>query len=173
MFLIFSRKKAAVTIGVVIIACALAINYGKDYFVSNTKSVATVANQDELPEMGDAVLVSVEPQKTDNIKNEREIIRSKVCELLNKSIDNPNTSNDSKLEAEQKLISIAECMDSELTCESLLALKGFENAVVFISDGLITVSVESNGLNDEDIAKINDVIFGQTGNNNIKIVEVN
>jgi len=99
-------------------------------------------------------------------------MRSKMCSLLAESIDNPNISSDSKKEMENKLLLSAENMDKEIQCESLLAVKGYENNVVFISDDTITVSVECHGLSDKDIAIIHDIIFGQTGNNNIKIVEV-
>lgn len=170
MFLVFKRKSIALIAGGLVLVSALTLKFSKpdrDYVVSNNDISA-----DESPELGDAVLVSTNVSKIETVKKEREIMRSKMCALLTENIDNPSISPEAKADCENKLLITAENMDKEIKCESLLSLKGYENTVVFISDDIITVSVEKKEITSEDVAKINDVIFGQTGNNNIKIVEV-
>lgn len=170
MFFVFKRKNAALVLGCLTLFCALALNFNKTYDTKTSETVS-VEGKDE-PNLGEAVLVSGDVSEMDIIKNEREVMRSKMCTLLTENIDNPNISEETKRNYENKLLITADNMDREIKCESLLALKGYKNTVVFISDDVITVSVECESMDNTDIAKINDVIFSQTGNNNIKIVEV-
>ena len=91
--------------------------------------------------------------------------------MLNKTINNDKISEENKKKAEEKILQIAEDVDKESKCEALLSAKGYEKNIVFINEGSVTVTVGQR-LSETDTAKINDIIFEQTGNNNVKIVEV-
>ncbi len=170
MFYVIKRKNVAVILACVTALCVLGISLNTTPETIQTQS--ETVDENDMPELGDSVLVSSSVTKIESVKNEREIMRSKMCALLTENIDNPNISEEAKSDYENKLLLAAENMDKELNCESLLALKGYENTVVFISDEIITVSVDKKNITGEDVSKINDIIFDQTGNNNIKIVEV-
>ena len=170
MFLIFKKKRIVMILGILIIVCVFVINFSSSPDINVSNMEADIS--EDSPDLGDTVLVSADISKIETIKNNRELMRSKMCSLLTENIDNPNISLQAKSEMEKKLLLSAENMDKEIQCESMLALKGYENNVVFISDDMITVSVEFNELSEKDIAIIHDIILGQTGNNNIKIVEV-
>jgi len=170
MFMIFKRKQIAT----VSVAIFLVIAFALSYKPTQEQSIATSSQStDEIPAAtGDAVLVSTQNDVILNARNNREVVRSKACEILNRTISDENISHEGKKQAENKLISIAENMDNEVKCESVLSAKGFGECVVFISDTSVNVTVAKNDLSTEDVAKINDIISELTGNNNIKIVEV-
>ena len=106
-------------------------------------------------------------------KNNREIERSKACELLSKTLNDADISQDTKTKAENQLLKMSKDMDAEAECEFLLSSKGLGECIVFISDNGVNVTVSKSEITTEDVTKINDIIYEITGNNNIKIVEVN
>ena len=63
--------------------------------------------------------------------------------------------------------------ENEVTAQNLLSAKGFNQTVVYITDENVTVTVKRDALSKSDTAKIVDIIYEVTQNNNIKIVEVN
>ena len=139
----------------------------------NPDSAVTVSENAEEQTLGEATLV-------DNMSNDyftecrvtRETSRSKATELLKSTIDNPNSSQEAKDEAQNKIIKISNNIEAEGNIENLIKAKGFEDTVVFINDDNITVTVKSQGLTAPETAKIKDIVIEETGKNNIKIVEV-
>ncbi|MBQ4527396.1 MAG: SpoIIIAH-like family protein [Clostridia bacterium] len=171
MFMVIKKKHISfATICILCITLLFVHN-----LTDNNKNVETksVYEPEDAPDNGEAIAVSSQyDEYCTEAKTNRDITRSKTCELLKNTIDNENTSQEAKKNAENQLIKLAKDMDDEIRCESLLAAKGLNNCVVFISDSSVTVTVEKKDFSSEDAAKINDIIFEQTGNNNIKIVEV-
>ncbi len=128
-------------------------------------------SNDLLP--GEAMVVSANNEYTYKFKNDREVIRSKAAEILRLIINDSASSEDAKKEAEEQILKMADNINKEAQIESLLNAKGFEGAVVFISDSSVSVTVAAKKLSNEEIAKINDIVYEISGNNNVKIVEVN
>lgn len=176
MFMVLKRKKIIIytTVLLFVISCYLGFNHSSE--LSGEKNVAsqtikTEENKELLP--GEAVAVSGENNYFLKVKNDREIIRSKATELLRSILDDKSSSPESKAKAENSIINMANEMDMEVKIESLLNAKGYKENVVFISNGSVTVTVKTEKLLNEDMAKINDIVSEICGNNNIKIVEVN
>ncbi len=176
MFMVFKKRKIIIYTAVFLLvtSCYLGFNHSDDSIKTQPVSYQTAANEKDnslLP--GEAVAVSGENNYFLKVKNDREIIRSKATELLRSILDDKTSSQESKTKAENAIINMANEMDTEVKIESLLNAKGFKENVVFISNGSVTVTVKSDKLSSEDMAKINDIVFEINGNNNIKIVEVN
>lgn len=171
MFMVF-KKKNIIIFSVCILLC-LSTYLGFERF--DTLSTNDIVMDDETPAEellpGEAVVVSGDNYflKT---KSDKEILRSKSTELLRSIIDDKNTSKDAKKEAEKKLLSMANEIDNELKIETLLKAKGYNDCVVFISENSVTVTLDKKDIKNEDVAKINDIVYEITGNNTIKIVEV-
>ena len=172
MFMIIKRKHILSIICILILATTVLININYNQKSDEVSEIISENENLETPDLGDAVLVSASEDYYIKAKNDREIVRSKSCELLNETIENPSVSEENRKTAEEKIIKMSEDMDKELKCESILKAKGYGNNIVFVSDNTVTVTVSSSDLEETDIAKINDIIFQETGNNNIKIVEV-
>lgn len=79
-------------------------------------------------------------------------------------------------EAAQGIEALAGYTLSEAQIENMITAKGYEDCVVFLSDGSasVVVSSTSDGLQTEDVAKITDIVTRETGlrASDIKILEV-
>jgi len=170
-------KKKHITIAVVAILCTIALYLNVNAPESHTTVVHESADANPTDydnyESGKAIMVSAKESTLAKAKNNREIVRSKACELLSNTLKDPSISHETKSEAENKLLKMSKDMDDEVQCEFLLSSKGLGECIVFISDTSVNVSVSKRGITEEDVVKINDIIYEITGNNNIKIVEVN
>lgn len=171
MFIVFKKKKIIICSVCILLFLSIYLGFGNfntltdDNIIMNDKASST----ELLP--GEAVVVSGENYLSQT-KNDKKLLRSKATELLRSIIDDANTSEVAKKEAEKKLLSMANEIDNELKIETLLKAKGYNNCVVFILDNSVTVTLNKENVKNEDIAKINDIVYEITGNNNIKIVEV-
>ena len=80
-------------------------------------------------------------------------------------------------EVAQSIEALASYTLSEAQIENMITAKGYDDCVVFLSDGgaSVVVSTGTDGLQTEDIAKITDVVKQETGlaASAIKILEVN
>jgi stage III sporulation protein AH len=83
--------------------------------------------------------------------------------MLLEIINNENLSEDAKKEAVSKMISMTERMEKESAAETQLAAKGFNDAIVSISDGCVDVTLSIDSLTDTQRTQIEDVIMRKTG----------
>lgn len=94
---------------------------------------------------------------------ERERIRSKELDLLQQMINNPNTSSDSKREAELKIMQLKELMELELNVESSLVALGYNHAILFFQNGNANVVVNAEALTREEKAHIAEIVSKAAG----------
>ena len=167
--MIIKKKHITACVLIVLLSIAGYLNFKGEKSDKSSKPVSAQNSADG--ENGEAVLVSGTEDYFAKTKSERDVVRSKTCDMLNKTINNDKISEENKKKAEEKILQIAEDVDKESKCEALLRAKGYEKNIVFINEGSVTVTVGQR-LSETDTAKINDIIFEQTGNNNVKIVEV-
>ena len=76
-----------------------------------------------------------------------------------------------KKEAETELARLFQIKDQEERAENMLSAKGFENTIVYITDENVTVNINQKGISRSDTAKIVDIIYEVTKNNNIKKID--
>lgn len=168
--MILKRKQIVIVSLAVLIAVAGYLNWSYN-------------SQNDIEEMsknnlGEVQLVSGDAQVEDNFfveaRLDREVSRSKAVETLQTVIKDEKTEQVSKERAEQEVINMAKVTDNENTVESLVKAKGFEDAVVYITDGKVNALVKANGMTSIDAAKIQEIITSVTGitAENVKIVEV-
>ena len=174
MFMVLKKKRIYAYVLLILSVIVLGCIFNNSAGDSDIKTSLNHQDETILPDNGDAVIASTDTNdfKIEKIKNDRDVVRSKSLEILNSVIDNPNTSPENKQIAETDLINTASNINKESDCEKLLQSKGYGECVVFISEDIVTVSIIKNNLENTDIVVINDIIYSQTGNNNIKIVEV-
>ncbi len=174
MFMILKKKQMLIATLAIMLGIAGYLNYRYDA-EEETKDVLSVQEESIEPEIGDTALVNADAKKDDSFASyrlEREKTRSRVKEELEKSISNPNLSEDAKKTAEARLDELITAAQIETSAEAILKSKGFEDAVVFVNGDSVNVTVKSDGLSTNDTAKIIDAVYELTKNNNIKIVEV-
>ena len=95
----------------------------------------------------------------------KQAARDEALSLLKDTLSSGDASESAKEEATQKISAIASNSVKETKIENLIVGKGFSEAVVMMEEGSVTASVAgSNGaLTETDVAKIADIIVGETG----------
>ena len=164
--MIVVKRKQVLLVGIaalVAIAGYLNFNYGGE-----TRETAET--------LGEVKLVSTDTGTSDlfsEARLEREIGRSQSVASLQTIVQDTSTSAEGRAMAEQEMVKISRLSETESNVESIICAKGFEDAVLYIREDSATVIVKTEGLSEEDVTKIVDVITGQTGipAANIKIIE--
>ncbi len=173
MFMIF--KKRNFIISVLVIAFLISLIISSLFNFVKTDSVKT--NQSQNLPTGATVLVGGEAileSEFDVIKSKKTKDREQSIKILNDVINNSAASEKSRSDAAEKVNKIAENTIKESNAESIIISKGYKDAVVYISENCINVTVKCTELNPNDITKIRDVVSEHINNtnNNIKIVAV-
>lgn len=104
---------------------------------------------------------------------EREKNRSKEKELWEGIINSTTAEVTFKTMAQQELVKMVSLTEKEMIIENLIIAKGFEDALVFLTDDNVTVVVNANELNQQSVAQIQDIIMRKTNisPSNIKIMQ--
>jgi stage III sporulation protein AH len=125
---------------------------------------------------GEAVLTSGEASAVvAEAKVTREQVRAQNKESLNEIINNENLTEDQKQEAVNQLVEMTDLAEKEAAAETLLASKGFTDAVVSLTSDSADVVVNATELSDANRAQIEDIIVRKTGiaAQNIVITPIN
>ncbi len=110
--------------------------------------------------IGEAVLTGTQSQQTfaASARLSREQLHSKNKESLLAIVDNQNVDEAMRQEAVNDLMTLTKRAEKETTTESLLAAKGFENAVVTLNDHGADVVICANEITDRQRAQIEDIV---------------
>lgn len=112
--------------------------------------------------VGEAVLTNASVTLS-QAKLNREQTRSKAKEMLLEIINSESLSEDAKKDAVNKMISMTEQMEKETSAETQLAAKGFQDAIVSISEESVDVTLSVKSLTDTQRTQIEDIIMRKTG----------
>lgn len=113
---------------------------------------------------GEAVLTSGEASGVvAEAKVTREQVRAKNKESLMEIIDNKNLSDAQKQEAVDQLLQMTELAEKEAAAETMLASKGFKEAVVSLTSDGADVVVSAAELSEANRAQIEDIVNRKTG----------
>jgi stage III sporulation protein AH len=110
-----------------------------------------------------------------DMKMTREKQRNELAQNLNEMINNPSTAEESRKEASSMKLQLVKDQETELKIENLLSTKGFEDALVYISNGSVNVVVNEEKLEKADAAKVFDLVAEQAKvkYENIKLMQPN
>ena len=137
-----------------------------------------LAERQEEEMLGSAELVNAKVGEDDYFRKarmDREEGHSKAIETLNTVIQNDATDEESRTAAAEQVAAIAQNSDTEIKVENLIKAKGYQDAVVYMSDDSVSVVIKSEGLEASDISLIQGIVTQETGAaaEQIKIVEIN
>lgn len=175
---VFGKTQIAVTVMVVALGAAIWLNMkytpssgkylGEASYVSGTSSQSgTVQTSAGAKESADADYFTT-------AKKDREKARKEAQEVIEETLKSEKLTDADKKSALARAEEIAGRIESEGNIESLLKAKGFEKAVVIISDTGASVVVKSDGLTSAQTLQIQDLITSETNIQlaNIKIVPI-
>ncbi len=114
--------------------------------------------------IGEAVLVNntITGDYFSSARLSREQARAKNEETLMEIVNNAKMEETQKQEAVDNLIRLTEISEMETAAETLLGAKGFENAIVTITEDSADVVVDAEGLTKQQIVQIQDIVKRKT-----------
>ena len=113
---------------------------------------------------GEAVLTSGEASAVvAEAKVTREQVRAKNQETLLEIINNEILSDEQKQEAVSQMVAMTGFTEKEAAAETLLASKGFSDAVVSMTAESVDVVINATELTDASLAQIEDIVTRKTG----------
>lgn len=89
---------------------------------------------------------------------ERDRTRSEQVEVLNELINNANSSTEVRADAQQRLLLLTENLGKETKIETAVMAKGFTEAVAVMQAQSVLIIIPSEGLRQDEIAKIADIV---------------
>ena len=163
------RVKANITatVAVLLIGCAVMLNWLVFSKVPEADPVSEVAAETSDKAADDS----------DSFFTESQIIRQRArdesIEVLQSIIYSEDALEDVKSEAWSDINSIAKNIEAEANIESLVVSKGIKECVAVISDGAASVIVKSDGLTQDQITQIQEIVYeqAQIPVENLKIIE--
>jgi len=105
----------------------------------------------------------------------RQQARDSALAMLRDTMDSETAEETARTEAGEAVEALAAATVSEAQIENLVVAKGYADCVAFISEGgvSVVVSATENGLQDADVARIGEIVTGETGVplSQVKIIE--
>lgn len=91
-------------------------------------------------------------------KLERNTMYSELLETYQEMYNNTNATSEAKSEALAKINNINNTKNAIMIAENLILAKGFEDAVIFVNEGSISVIIKSEELKEEEVAQIQNIV---------------
>ena len=172
---VFQKNQMIIMTLAVVIAVAGYVNYSQKYDPAGTKNSKTktvsknvakesaAAVTDDVTDVGEAVLTNGSAETTvAQAKVTREQVRAQNKETLQAIIDNTNLSESEKQEAVSQLVQMTQIAEQEAAVETMMASKGFSEAVVSIDADSADIVVKAEELTDANRAQIEDIVTRKT-----------
>lgn len=138
------------------------LDISQDDIETSTEDIASNDSETEGTP-GEAVLTSGTADSTvAQAKVSREQVRAQNKETLQAIIDNTNLSDAEKQDAVAQMVQMTELSEQENAIETLMATKGFPEAVVSLTEDSADVVVKADELTDANRAQIEDIVTRKT-----------
>ena len=127
---------------------------------TETETAAAADGTEEI----EAVSEVQEESYFDTARLSRQEARDEALAILQATVDDPNADEAAIASASESITAMAEATTTESEIENLVAAKGYEDCVAYIGDNSVSVVVAApeEGLQAADVAKITDIVVGQT-----------
>ena len=159
----------------------------KDMVVLDNDDIDDLANVEEVDVVDSAKLTdtdnaleTISMEASMSSKNyfveyrlSRDKLRASLVDRLDQIVNNDNTGADTRTDAQKEIIILGSISEKELQIEGLIKGKGYEDALVFLTDKDIKVVVSSVEFGEQDMVKILDIVKSETeySMENIKIMK--
>lgn len=139
----------------------------------NSEAIATsvgaideslIVTSDDLSEAANADAYFEEVRATVNMD------RNQIISMLTDVIEESKDCTAEKNNATQQKLKIIDYMNKEKVIENLIKNKGFEDALVLMTDNSVNVTINKQEITQSDVAKIYDIVMRETGRNAGQIV---
>ncbi len=96
---------------------------------------------------------------------ERDSARQQQLDLLREMINNPNSGEEARKEADRRFLHITDVLGKEMEIEGLIRAKGFTDALILLNETSATAIIKAQTLNELEVTRIADIIVRITGLN--------
>lgn len=121
---------------------------------SNTEAAQTSSNNENAePDTSES-----EDYYFTTSKLERNTMYSELLETYQEMYNNTNATAEVKSDALSKINEINNTKNAIMISENLILAKGFEDAVIFVNEGSISVIIKADELKQEDVAQIQNIV---------------
>jgi len=143
--------------------------------MSTEKSKAENGEVDVVTDNNEDAIEATSSSFFSEYRMEREKNRSKEVEMWEEIINSSSVEETFKNLAQQELVKIVSLTEKEMLIENLIIARGFNDALVFLTDDSATVIVDAKELTPKDVAQIQDIVTRKTKleARNIKIMKKN
>jgi len=94
---------------------------------------------------------------------ERDTMYSQMLESYQKILDSTTTSEKQKSSAQEEIDKINKTKNAIMISENLIKTKGFKDVIIFQNDDSISLVIDKDTLNKEDIAQVQSIIAREMG----------
>ena len=161
---VFSKRHIVTATLVLCLAAAVWLNMKYSSFTSpltNDSASGDKDYYDTSSQLGQAVETSGKVATIQNTRKERNDTRSKAITELKATLEKADIDAKVKSEALKKLETETKRITDETTIETVVKTKGFDDALVMISDESVTVIVPKDQLLTSETLQIQDAVTSQ------------
>ena len=168
------RRNLIIVCAVLLIGAAICLNWvlfagndngGYDY---NNAGTGTGTTGDELT---DSTTETAAYFASTQVSRDR--ARDEALQVLQSVVDSAEADSTVKAQALEDIAVIAKNIEAESNIEAMVMAKGFEQCVAIINEESCTIVVKTEGLLQNQMSQINEIVYEQTGIKpvNIKYIE--
>lgn len=180
--IIIKKKQLASVVLILLVAAAGYLNYSMRYDIADPDAIAVY--KEASKKLGEAQMVNADEASDEKKQSlngyfsearlQRETKREESIDTLLELINSDGADKAAKAVAEEQITELAMYTEKEVTMENMIKAKGYQDAVVFMGENLVSVAVFSAGLNEVDAAIISDIATSVTGlsADKVNIVEI-
>ncbi len=158
-----SNKKKVVIICVMVVMLVVAA-YLNILLAENNQKQSSTANGGNSNSSSVTVFSAM--------KTDRDSQRAQTYGYLDSIINNEQSTESAKVDAEKLKLELISYADEELVLENLIKARGFEDACVTMSTGNVNVVVKDSELDSIDVAQILGIVTEETGYNATDVIVV-
>lgn len=173
-FMKSGKRNLIIACAVILIGAAVWVNWlffsedgkGDGYTYSGNVGMSGELDNTKNPTSGDEQESSAESSDSyfSTVQVSRQRARDEALEVLNAVVNNENATDEVKAEAVAEISKLSLEMQQEADIESMITSKGFEKCVAVINGNTASIVVKCSGeLSPVELAKINAVVYEQTG----------
>ena len=132
--------------------------YEDESVVKNNKETSENINENKLVKETSAKVEKESDSYFATSRLTRDTMYSQMIESYEKILENQSISTEQKAIAQTEIKKINELKNSIMITENLIKTKGFNDVIIFVNDTSINAIIKSEGLKQEDIAQIQNII---------------
>lgn len=91
---------------------------------------------------------------------QRDRVRARELEMLESIMNNPNSSMETKEEAENLMIEIVKLSEEELLVENMIKAYGYDDAIFFYRNRVATVVIKEKELSEREFIQVAETVAG-------------